>query len=60
MYDDVFVVRNCGKLSAKFLLGTPTIIKKAGLLWYLYFLLEQQLQFSIIAENCFDFGDSLR
>ena len=34
MYDDFLVVRNYGKLYAKFLLGTSTVIEKVGLLTY--------------------------
>ena len=36
MYDDFLVVRNYGKLSAKFLLGTSTVIEKVGLLSYFW------------------------
>ena len=39
MYDDFVVVRNYGKLSAKFLSGTSTVIEKAELLSYFEFLL---------------------
>ena len=38
MFDDFLVVRNCGKLSAKFLLGTSVVIGKVGLWLYLLFL----------------------
>ena len=38
MYDDFSEVRNCGKLSVKFLLGTSAVIEKVGLLSYFLFL----------------------
>ena len=34
MYDDFLEVRDYGKLSAKFILGTSTVIEKVGLLSY--------------------------
>ena len=33
MYDDFLVVRNYGKLSAKFLFSTSTVIEKVGLIF---------------------------
>ena len=38
MNDGFLVVRNYGKLSAKFLLGTSTVIEKVGFLSYFLFL----------------------
>ena len=38
MYDDFLVVRNYGKLNAKFLLGTSTVIEKVGPLSHFLFL----------------------
>ena len=38
MYDDYFVVRNYGKLSANLLLDTSTVIENVGLLSYFLFL----------------------
>ena len=52
IYDDLLVVRNYGKLPAKFLLGTSTIIEKVGLLSYFLFLARTtariRLKFSFI------------
>ena len=38
MSDAFLVIRNYGKLSAKFLLGTSTVIEKVGFLSYFFFL----------------------
>ena len=38
MYDDLLVVRNHGKSSAKRLLGTSTTIEKVGLFSYFLFV----------------------
>ena len=52
MDDDFLVVRNYGKLSAKFLSGTSMVIEKVELLSYFYFLLEQLLEFVLMHCVC--------
>ena len=44
MYDDFSVVRNYGKLPAKFFLGTSTVIENVGLLSYFLFFVRTTIR----------------
>ena len=44
MYDDLLVVRNFGKVSAKFPFGTSVVRKEVGLLSYFLFLAQTTIR----------------
>ena len=51
MYDDFLVVSNYRKLSAKFLSGTLTLLRRWEFCRIFYFLLEQLLEFVLRLES---------
>ena len=52
MYDDL-VVRIYGKLPAKFLLGTSTVIEKQRLMWYFLFLARETIRICLVYDQHF-------
>ena len=57
MYDEFLVLRNYGKLSAKIILGTSTVIEKMGLLSYFLFLARAAIIILLKVSMCYNFGE---